>query len=352
MRAWRRWLPGACTSLVVCCGAWGAALAQTSAPPAVPLAQADATPDTATLAREMRALLDAGRAAEAVSRLEGRTGDEPRLEQLLGVAYYHADRYPQAVDVLTRLRGRWPEDSLEHREAEQVLGLSLYLSGRIPDAVPYLERTRRWASGNRELLYTLGNAYIQTQRAAEAREAFARAFGLDPETAPAHVIAAQMMVRLEVEAMAEAELRQALAKDPRVAHANYLLGQLAIFRGRLDEGLEFTRRELALNPADAMAHYQLGDALVRQARWDEAIAALQQSLWLNPYYSGPYILLGRAYTKQGQVATAEGMLRRAIEYDPNNRVAHYALAQLLQQLGRVEEARREFAIAEKLPGPR
>ena len=41
--------------------------------------------------------------------------------------------------------------------------------------------------------------------------------------------------------------------------------------------------------------------------------------------------------KKDQPATAEGMLRRAIEYDPNNRAAHYLLAQLLQQLGRAEE---------------
>jgi Flp pilus assembly protein TadD len=48
------------------------------------------------------------------------------------------------------------------------------------------------------------------------------------------------------------------------------------------------------------------------------------------------------------------MLRRAIEYDPNNRSAHYLLGQLLQQTGRVEEAQREFAIAERLKpaGPR
>ena len=74
-----------------------------------------------------------------------------------------------------------------------------------------------------------------------------------------------------------------------------------------------------------MASIQLGDAYVREAKWDEAIAALQRSLWLNPFYSGPYILLGRAYMKKGQPATAEGMLRRAIQYDPNNRSAHYLL---------------------------
>ena len=55
--------------------------------------------------------------------------------------------------------------------------------------------------------------------------------------------------------------------------------------------------------------------------------------------------------KKGQPATAEGMLRRALQYDPNNKSAHYLLGQLLQQTGRTEEARRELEIAEKLEGP-
>ena len=54
--------------------------------------------------------------------------------------------------------------------------------------------------------------------------------------------------------------------------------------------------------------------------------------------------------KKGQPATAEGMLRRAIEYDPNNKSAHYLLGQLLQQAGREEEAKRELDTAERLQG--
>ena len=46
--------------------------------------------------------------------------------------------------------------------------------------------------------------------------------------------------------------------------------------------------------------------------------------------------------KKEQPATAEGMLRRAIQYDPNNRSAHYLLGQLLQQIGRAEEAKKRI----------
>jgi Tfp pilus assembly protein PilF len=54
--------------------------------------------------------------------------------------------------------------------------------------------------------------------------------------------------------------------------------------------------------------------------------------------------------KKKQLASAEGMLKRAIQFDPNNKSAHYMLAQVYQQSNRPDDARREFAIAERLQG--
>ena len=304
---------------------------------------------TASLAAA-RDLITAGKARDAVSKLETLDRNAPEVAHLLGVAYYHADDYQRAIELLANVRDRLPAESLERREAGQVLGLSYYVTGKFADAVPFLEETRAW-SENFELGYILGQAYIQVRRPDAARKTLAELFRVDPESPSAHVIAAQMMIRLEMHAMAETELSRAVEKDARAPRAHYLLGQLALFRGQLDEAVALTERELAVNPSDAMAFYQLGDAHVRASRWDAGIAALQKSLWLNPYYSGPYILLGRAYMKKAQPTTAEGMLRRGIQYDPNNRTAHYLLGQLLQQMGRVEEAKREFEIAERLQGP-
>ena len=278
-------------------------------------------------------------------------GASPEVKQLLGVAYYHADDHQHAIEQLVAVRDQLPQDSLERRETIQVLGLCYYLTGRYAEAIPLLEETRQWARDNLELGYILGLAYVQTRQADAARGAFARTFDLPLESAGAHVVTAQMMLRLEMEPLAETELKRALEKDARAPRANYLLGQLALFRGRLDEAVALSERELATNPADAMAFYQLGDAYLRASRTDDAMAALQKSLWLNPYYSGPYILLGRLYMKKEQPATAEGMLRRAIQYDPNNRSAHYLLGQLLQQTGRPDEAKKEFAIADSLQPP-
>jgi tetratricopeptide (TPR) repeat protein len=302
----------------------------------------------APLVSAARALVAEGQPKAAIEKLEALDRSDPRVAQALGVAYYHADDPVRAIELLTPVVPKLGADTLEGREAAQVLGLSLYIAQHLAEAIPYLERTRAWAPDNVELLYVLGNAYVQTRQPDKAREAFARLFRVPPDSAGAHLLAAQMMVRLQFEEAAEHELQQAVAKDPRLPQAHFLLGQAALFRSRFDEAAALMQKELEVNPGSAMALYRLGEIYTRQSRWDEAIAALQKSLWINPAFSGPYILLGKAYTKKGQPATAEGMLRRAVEYDPNNKSAHYLLAQLLQQTGRAEEAKREFEIAERL----
>ena len=317
---------------------------------AASVASAQQTPDA--LARtlgEARSLVDASDPAAAIARLEAlERKDDPRVRLLLGVARYRADQYLPAIEALEPLRSAFPEGSSERREAVQVLGLCRYLSGQLREAIPLLEETRGRATDKLELDHLLAMAYIQTQQPARARAAAARIYGLPEDGAAAHLLAAQLMIRAELDDLAEAELRQALEMDPRLPRVRFLLGQTALFRGRVDEALQLLRGELEVNPGDAMTHYRLGDAYIHRLDWDRGIQALQRSIWLNPYFSGPYILLGRAYMQKGELATAEGSLRQAVAYDPNNKVAHYLLGQVLQRLGRPQEAQRELETADRL----
>jgi tetratricopeptide (TPR) repeat protein len=320
-----------------------AAAAQTAVPPATK------EPDSAVA--QARALIDAGQPGTAIEMLRPlAAAGNVRAGELLGVAYYHANDPARAIEQLQPIVPRLAPDSAEHREAVQVLGLSLYLAGRIAESIPYLEAIRAAVPGDAKLAYALGMAYAQTRQPAKARESIARTYQVAPDSAAAYLLSGQMMNRLELEDLAEAELRQAMRLAPGLPEVHYLLGQIAIFRSRLDEGLELLRQELAINPAHAMALYRIGDIYSRQSRWDDAIQALQRSVWINPYFSAPYILLGKAYAKTAQPAAAEEMFRRAIASDPNNKSAHYLLAQLLQQTGRRDDAMREFAIAERLQG--
>src|SRR5262245_31074303 len=305
----------------------------------------------ASLLKEARAMIYAGDTKTAVAKLQPLDNSEDiYVTQLLGLAHYSASDYPHAIEKFAAVVDKLPNDSMEWRETIQLLGLSHYVLGHLEKSFPYLEKAVTWSSGNNELIYALGMAAIQTRRPEKARESFARMFHVDPDSAAAHLLTAQMMVRVEFEEFAETELKKALEKDPKMPQANYLLGQIAIYKSKFDEGIALMERELAVNPGNANAFYKIGDAYTRQIKWDDAIIALQKSVWLYPFYSGPYILLGKSYMKKRQLASAEGMLKRAIQFDPNNKSAHYMLGQVYQQSNRPEDAKREFAIAEKLHG--
>ncbi len=297
---------------------------------------------------EARLLLSQNQYREIIQKLNGAT--KPQALYLLSVAHYRLNEYVKAIEYLTPALEGLPKDSAERKETIQLLGMSHYILGHLREAVPFLEQATAWSPTSIELAYALGMAAIQTQQEAKGRAAFAKMFRVAEDSPAAHFYAAQMMIRVELNEQAEAELKLALTKNPTLPQANFLLGVIAIQKSNFDEGVALMQKEIALNPGNAMAFYRLGDAYTRQLNWDEAIPVLQKSVWLNPYFSGPYILLGKSYLKKRELASAEGMLRRAIQVDPNNKSAHYMLAQSYQQSGRVEEAKHEFAIAEKLQG--
>lgn len=300
---------------------------------------------------QAQSLLNGGQIDSAIETLLGASRLNPndvQVQLLLGLAYYRKGDYKRAVEYLSVVVRQTPESSRQYREVVQALGLSHYMLGHTAEAVPYLEQLNRWSPDNKEIAYALGVGYIQTRNPDKSRETFARLFGVPPGAAAAYLINAQMMVRQQLEGLAETELRKALELDPRLPQANYLLGEMAIYHAQIELGIELLQKEIALNPAFGMAHYRLGEAYTRQLKWDEAIGPLQKSIWLNPFFSGPYIVLGKVYLKKSDLPNAENVLRHAVRIDPNNFSAHHLLAQVLQQAGRVEEAKREFGVAETL----
>jgi tetratricopeptide (TPR) repeat protein len=300
---------------------------------------------------QAQTLLSAGKidaAIELLRSLPASSLPDPTVSHLLGAAYYQKNDYPRAIEHLSIAVNKGPADSLQYRQAVQMLGLSHYLTGHVKEAIPYLEQAGNWSANNEEIAYVLGLSYIQTQNPTKAREAFARMFNIQPNSAPAHLINAQMMIRQRFEAFAEKELQRALELDPKLPQANFSLGELAIFHANIERGIELLQKEIAINPAFGMAYYRLGEAYTRLLKWDDAIAPLQKSIWLNPFFSGPYIVLGKVRLKKGDLSNAETILRRALQMDPNNFSGHHLLAQVLQQANRLEEAKKEFETAEKL----
>jgi tetratricopeptide (TPR) repeat protein len=267
-----------------------------------------------------------------------------------GVEFYKQRQFAKTIESLERAVAIEKRGTPEYRESAVILGQSYYLSARVPEATTWLQKAVDDGVRINEVFYMLGNCYVQQREPVKSRAAFAAMFGVPFESAAAHLLTAQFMVRQEFEEFALKELARALELDPKIPQAHYLIGMLAIFRNQLDQGMDEMRQEIAINPDFAMAHYKLGDAYTRREDWDNAIPPLQRAVWLNPDYSGPYILLGKAYFKKKDLGSAEGMLRRAIKMDPANYQAHYMLGQVLMQAGKAEEGRRLLEESQKLRG--
>jgi len=264
----------------------------------------------------------------------------PSSAYIRGLASYRHRDYPAAEKALKEALPSISPNSHQYSETLQMIGRSEYLAGHVPEAIPYLEKARAAGARNNELFFVLGNSYLQAHQIAKGRAAFADLYGVPAESGAARLVTAHLLMRLELEDEAQAELEAAQAREPKLPEAHYMLGEIAIYRAQIERAADELNREIALNPGFAMAYYRLGDAYTRQEDWEHAVPPLQRAVWLDPTYSGPYILLGKTYLKQGDLVEAERMLRRALQMDPRNASAHYLLGRTLIQSGHAEEGKK------------
>jgi tetratricopeptide (TPR) repeat protein len=299
-------------------------------------------------ASHARHLMQEGKYDEAIAELQRLSNAQPGMKGLVrefGIAYYKKSDYAQAITSFKQALQENPEDN----EATQLLGLSYYLAGRPSDAIPLLEKVQAWfPRANVDAAYILGQCYIQSKDYPHARQAFAKMFGLQPESAASYLLTARMLFRQEFQPVALEYTQKALAMDPKLPLAHFLAGQIHLFQSQIDEAIADFQKELELNPGHAETYYKLADAYSRVQKFDDAERLLQRSIWLDASSTGPYILLGKVLEKKGEADLALRALQRAAAMDPNNAITHHLLGQTYRDLGRQEEAERELKIASQL----
>jgi tetratricopeptide (TPR) repeat protein len=264
------------------------------------------------------------------------------------MAAYRQRNYAIAAKLLPQfLESRGDEDP-RYREAAAALGLSHHFLEQHREAIPLLSKAVEWNGQSSEFPYALALSCLRINDAECARNAFARMFRIERDSAQARLLTARFMIREHLENLAWVELEQAAGLNPDLPQLHFLLGELAIARGEHERGIAELEKEISLNPAFGMAHYRLGDAYTRQDKWAEAVPPLQKAIWLNPEFSSPYVLLGKVYDKLGQDESAEGMLKKALAMDPNNAMTHYLMGSFYRRLGREDEAHEHFESYKRL----
>jgi tetratricopeptide (TPR) repeat protein len=269
----------------------------------------------------------------------------PHLEARIGKAYFQSNQFQKAVPHLRLAVQQNDSDA----ESIQLLALSDFALADYAAAIPLFEKLGpRLPQNTADGPYLLASCYMMTERREEARRTFANLFAVPPDSAMAYLMFGKFLIRQRLEDRAVPEIQAALERDPHLAMAHFLLGEISLYKGDASGAVEELNKELANNPAVWLVYWRLGDAYVRLEKYEEAEKVLKQAVWLNESSTGAYILLGQVALKRDNPGLAAGYLERAVKLDPLNDYIHYFLGKAYQGLGRAEEAKEHFTIANQL----
>jgi predicted Zn-dependent protease len=296
----------------------------------------------------IKKLIDRGQSKEALRQLDLLAAQQPPVtgvQRLRGMAFYAEDSFSEADQALAKAL----EEDSKDIEAAEIRGLTLFRMGRPTDAIPLLEGIHEWAPGAKvDPSYVLALCYLDTRRYDDARRAFARQFGFDPDSAPAYLLTGRMLLRHEFLPVAEEYAKKAVELDPKLPLCRQLLGEIALAGQHVDEAVADFEKERDLNPLYGGIYDRLGDAYTRAGQYQKALQSLQRAVLLEPNSTGPYILLGKVMLKQEDPGSAVMYLERAEKMDPTNYMTHGLLGQAYRAMGKTAEASHEAETAEKL----
>jgi Tfp pilus assembly protein PilF len=127
------------------------------------------------------------------------------------------------------------------------------------------------------------------------------------------------------------------------------------YAGNPSGAVPLLERAIALRPKEAELRHHLAAIYIRQNKANDARKQLETALRYDSRASDCWALLANLYRAIGDTTNADNLLRQGIENCPESAGLRLGLARRLQQLGRREEAAREYEAALKLhieePGP-
>ena len=159
-------------------------------------------------------------------------------------------------------------------------------------------------------LNTLGVAYMNQGKSADAQKYFEQALAADPKFTQAQVnlgIAFLAQQKLE---QARATLEEASRKVPGDSFAWYNLGLAYKDSAEPEKAIAAFKQVEKIVPEEPDAYYFEGFLQSQLQRYDQAIVAFQKALSIAPYHASAQFGLARAYQRKGESDLArEGMKR-------------------------------------------
>src|SRR5467141_975257 len=157
---------------------------------------------------------------------------------------------------------------------------------------------------------TLGVAYMNQQRPADAQKYFEQALGADPRFAVARLnLGVSLLAQQKLEP-ARTALEAAAQQLPKDTYAWYNLGLVYKDLGETEKGIAAFQHVTEIAPNEPDAYYFIGYLNAQLQKYDEAIGAFQKGLALSPFHASSEFGLARAFQRKGDAGAAREHLAR------------------------------------------
>jgi choline-sulfatase len=272
--------------------------------------------------------------------------DRETVEKLEALGYLGAGADPSAGD--GSQQGRDPKDLITtfnrlRRAAEAVR------TRRFADATPILEAIIAEEPRNAFAHMLLGSTCLGTRQYARAIRELKAYVALAPTSAQAHQWIAVAHANLGDRESALREAGAALAIDPHLTDARVLRAGILSAGGRREEAVRELRAAVASDPEKAPLRMSLAEVLSDAGHPDESEAEYRAILRQDPAFAPALAALGALLLQRGALPEASDAFRRALEVDPRQDEARFNFAQVLERLGRPQEARAELERLARAP---
>ncbi len=262
----------------------------------------------------------------------------------LGIAYFKMQDYPSATLPLEKAVQIDPSSF----QAQELLGVTLVGEDEYAKAIPPFEKAMELEPGDVGSNYLLIRSYIETKQYAKAMNGFQHLEELDPGSPWVRILRGQAYDGEGSYEKALAEFEEAKKQLPNDATVRFSLGFMCWKLRHYDEAETELQEALRLDPHFTQAKYYLADSYLTGLKPEAALPILQELVVELPKDYRSRVDLAKALEKLGRYEEAVPQFQEAVRLDPTRAEPHYLLGQTYQKLKRMDDFRRELALAQKV----
>jgi tetratricopeptide (TPR) repeat protein len=241
------------------------------------------------------------------------------------------------------------EKALEARpydiDAREMLGELLWENAQLDEALAELEKVIALQPKNLPARRTLALIYAAKGDTIDLAAELERVQDLSPDDLDVRLDLASAYLRMGANDKAIDAYEEVLKRQPKSIQALKFLGDCYRRKGEPERAIAAYQRALKLNPEDPRPYFLLGAAYTEAGQEAKAEQIFQDAQQFKRYLGEAWTNLGSIAFRRGDLSKASWYLSRAVVRSPSRPKAHYNYALLLDAKKERDKALDELRLA-------